>query len=213
MSKVSIRSRVSVGLLAAAVLSLTACAQPLEVTVPETLATPGATVAIGETVLVPGKAYERRDDSSYITDAEVGFTVAEVKHEEAAWFDELENPEDFAGYTPVLVSTQYNLPEGSELERPSAAAPYGVLDNGEYTEFLSLEGFKSSTEFCWGASMGSSGADFDLRCTVLLVPEGAELASLEWDGQQASMGVGASEGDPVFPFTQAPLTFELPAGE
>ncbi|GAB3811041.1 hypothetical protein GCM10028820_01600 [Tessaracoccus terricola] len=211
MSQVSTRSGAAFALLAAGLLSLTACAKPLDVTVPETLVDPGTTVALGETVRVPGSAYEVRDDGRYVAQSEVGLTVAEVKYEDEGWFKELNNPEDFAGYTPVLVSTQANIPADSEFESPSAASPYGVLDNGEYTEYLSLDGFKSSAEFCWGSNYGASSAEHKMDCTVLLVPEGAALASLEWDGQSVNGGLVAD--DPAAAYIENPLTFELPAAE
>lgn len=211
MSTTQSRSRFAAALLAAAVLPLAACAKPLEITIPDTLVAPGSTVAVEETVLVPGSAYERRDDSRHITDAEVALTVAKVVHEDNSWFEELNNPEDFAGYTPVLVSTQVNVPEDSGLESPNAAAPYGVLDNGEFTEYMTLEDYTSSTKFCWGSSVGATGASFKLRCTILLVPEGAALASIQWDGQQTTMGLAPGEDDPIHPYLQDPLTFEVPA--
>lgn len=135
-----------------------------------------------------------------------------MKYEDEGWFKELSNPEDFAGYTPVLVSTQANIPADSELESPRVASPYGVLDNGEYTEFLSLDGFKSSAEFCWGSSFGARSAGHKMDCTVLLVPEGAALASVGWDGQSAN-AVGLNSDDPAATYIDNPLTFELPAAE
>lgn len=216
MSKIATRTRFAAALAAAAVLSLAACAKPLEVSIPEAVVAPGSSVAVGETVLVPGSAYEVRDDGRFLVEAEVGLTIAEVKHEDASWFDKLDNPEDFAGYAPVLVSTQVDRPEGSELESPNAAGPFGVLDNGEYTEFLSTDGFKSMAEFCWGSNFGISSAGHRLDCTVLLIPDGAALASMGWDGQASSqygVNAGIDADDPRAAFIEEPLVIEVPAAE
>lgn len=209
MPRTALRAVVTASAVVATAVGLTSCSlfgdEKVEVTVPDALVEAGTTVPVGETVRVPGEADDKESNSE--VDAEIGMTVVSITESDASFFDKLDNGDEFAGYTPWLVVVQYDLPaaDAETLEDPSATSTYGMLDNGEYAEFLTLD-FGSSgdiSDFCPGAR------NDDADCDVLLVPEGQSLVSVEWDGLDTGIG-GITTGDENSPYAAAPLKWELP---
>lgn len=208
-----LRSRTSrpLSLIVAAsllVLALTGCsagAKATEVTIPKELTPPGTALAVGETVRIPGAAYK----DGGLVDAEVATTVLSITQQDESFFDKLDNGDEFAGYSPYTVIVQDNLPD--ELlethERPNPPAVWGVLDTGEYAEYLKMDGMKSTGEVCGDGSRASEDT-WSLTCQIFLAPEGAKLDHVEWNGEQLSNnGVSDPFGESS-PYLEAPITWK-----
>lgn len=195
------------GSLIVAALVATGCSSNIvEVEVPATLTEPGTTVAIGETIRLPGTAYE--DGGLYITEAEVGLTVLSITEGDASFYDKFDNGDEFASFTPWFVVGQVDLPADVEdLVRPSISAPFGALASGTTTEYLSLEGFTGTIkQYC--PDVPDSGDETGGMCRVLLVPEGDELAYIGWDGADAHLDI--AEAGPEEPYFDNPVRWEIP---
>lgn len=211
MSTISLVTRVSVGLAAAVfAASLSGCTSLVaeDVTVPDTLVDAGSTIGIGETVRVPGKA---TPEGGVTSDAEVGLTITSVETKDESLFEEFENPEDFTGMTPVVVASQVNLPSDADesMSDPSAAPVYGVLDDGTYTQYLAGENYESDADgdICYGLTSALvPSSDLERSCHVLLVPEGATLTAIEWDGTWNPIPADAKGS--AAPYVAKPLTID-----
>ncbi|KAB1657987.1 hypothetical protein F8O01_06880 [Pseudoclavibacter chungangensis] len=208
-TKTALRALLTGTIAIAAAAALSSCSvisgifgdEKIEVTVPDTLVAAGSTVAVGETILVPGEATNTANSTSEPTD--IGLTVTSITESDASFFDKLDNPEKFAGYTPWLVVSQFDLPTSLQEthEKPTTSPLYGVLADGSFAEFLTLN-FGSSgdvSDLCPGAR------STDAACDVILVPAGGELSSIEWDAQTPNTITGMTTGDESSPYYEAPL--------
>lgn len=208
MSSTRLVTRVLVSFAAAlTALSLSACSSLVaeDVTVPDELVAPGSTVKVGQTVRVPGKAKANGVSS----ETEVGMTITAVETKDASLFEKFENASDFAGMTPIAVSTQVNLPDDADdsLKDPTAAPVFGVLADGTYTEYLAGENGESDADgdICYGAKAALvPSSDVDISCHVLLVPKGGKLTAIKWDGTWNP--VPADANGSKAPYLAKPLT-------
>lgn len=210
-----LRTIAAAGAVAALALGLAGCAKPVEVTIPDALTEPGTALEFGETARVPGTA--ATEDGGAPTDLEVGVTVLAIEEHDESFYDQLSNPEEFAGFTPYAVTVQVDLlPEDiGSYYGVDAAEIFGVLDNGEYANYLSVSGYGSVDDLCPGISTQDSD-DFDTNCEILLVPAGATLTSVAWDGEESNGIVNVpSFGDDASPspYVASPITWNLPAAE
>lgn len=165
---------------AAAIGLLASCASlPADVTVPDAATPPGTALAIGETARVPGVVAV---DGQASVDGEVGITVLEVRAESASLLDGLENRGELDnrldGVTPFVVVTQVDLaadtPDGAR--GPETGGVAGRLDSGESTAFVTTT---NQSEVC-DTPPADASLPSDVRCTILLVPEGARLVDVAW---------------------------------
>lgn len=100
---------------------------PGDVTPPGTPLTKGQPAWLNQTVTV---------GEEEITGG-VGVTVLEVRELDPALFDQFNNAEEFAGYTPYAIITQhqwlYDVPEGN---KPTTIDLFPVKEDGSDTEYL-----------------------------------------------------------------------------
>lgn len=192
-------------------------AKPIEVVVPDTLTVPGASVAVGETLRVPGLAYTDDGTVSDREPAELGLTVTDVSWPGEALFDQFDNADEFAGYEPVVVAFQVDSPAGEDRHGFSLGEVYGVLSDGEYAEQLQGDfgietgGFpigRDLDEACYRGEVPDPWTS-ELGCVVMLVPDGQTLDSLGWDALGFNESNHFAADDPRFPYTSAPLTLEI----
>lgn len=192
-------------------------AEPIDVVLPDALTAPGTSVAVGETVRVPGLAKTDDGALSGSQPAELGLTVTDVSRPGDALFDDFDNAEDFADYEPVVVAYQVDSPAGEDRYDFLLGDLYGVLSDGEYAEQLQGDyGFDTGgmdigrdlDEACYRGEMPDPGTS-ELRCAVMLVPEGQTFDSLEWNALGFDDSAPFPADDPRFPYMEAPLIFEI----
>ncbi len=188
----------AVAMAAVATLTLAGCTQPIEVAIPDALTEPGTEFALGETARVEGSAYQK-EPRQLTQEVEVGVTVTSITKQDASFYDQMSNGDDFADYTPYTVIIQTNLPKESEktYDSPQAPGVWGVLSNGEFAEYLDVDGFGSTSELC-GDGAGTSTTIAAIDCQVFLAPAGETLTHVEWNGEMlgGSMGIDLGEESP-----------------
>lgn len=177
----------------------------VDVTVPDEQAKPGSTVAIGDTVRVPGEDTDG-------TRGDVGLTVLSITKGDKSLYKDMDNAEEFKDYTPWLVVTQVNdAPGASELKKPDAAPLYGVDKDGNYADFLTVErenGKYEARSLCTDVPRSSKPGVLG-ECDVILVHDKTDLSHFEWDGTVMNeFGLGAKREEPKY--SEKPLRWNLP---
>lgn len=216
-------ARVTVALVVTAALSGCSVssapleAESIEVVLPDTLTIPGSSVAVGETLRVPGLAYIDDGTASGRQPAEVGLTVTDVSWPGEALFDSFDNAAEFADYEPVVVAYQVDSPAGEDRHGFMLGDLFGVLSGGEYADQLQgdfgietggMDIGRDLNEACYRGEMPDPWTS-ELRCTVMLVPEGQTLTSLEWNALGFDDSDSFAPDDPRFPYMSEPLILEV----
>jgi hypothetical protein len=114
----------------------------------------------------------------------VAISLRKVEEFDKSLFDQFDNAEDFADYTPVVVVIQYETLDefDAEGEMPSFESLGGVLSNGEDAEALT-SGFIADTDSVCPFKLADGGeGKWALSCIVYLVPEGEELETIGFYG-------------------------------
>lgn len=190
-------------------------AKPVEVVLPDALTAPGSRVAVGETLRVPGEASTEGDVSPGWQPVELGLTVTDVSWPGEALFDDYDNGDDFAGDDPVVVAYQLDSPAGEDRFDFQVGDVYGILSGGGYAEQLQGDyGFETGgigrdlDEVCYPGGVPEPDTT-ELRCTVLLVPDGQTLTSLGWNALGFDESNNFAADDPRYPYVSAPVLVEV----
>lgn len=190
-------------------------AKPIEVVLPDALTVPGSSVAVGETLRVPGLALTDDNAASGYEPAELGLTVTDVTWPGTAMFDDFGNGDEFASYEPVVIAYQVDSPANEERFKFRLGDLYGILSDGEYAEQLQGDyGFESGgighdlDQLCYQGELPDPWTS-ELRCTVILVPDGQTLGSLGWNALGFNESNHLAADDPRSPYVSAPLIFKV----
>lgn len=159
---------------------------------------PGTEFAIGDTVTTHVQALQEGDE--YYGYATLATTVTAAEQADPSLFTEAENAADFAGYVPwfVTVDHEWLTYEGTPN---SNMIPTLVAFNSSGGELSSV---RNAT---WTA--GIPGCEIEMpdekkagetasNCHVFAVPEGEEIGSVGWRGDDYADGGGSAMDNPYY---------------
>jgi hypothetical protein len=122
------------------------------------------------------------------------------------WPDLVENPEDFEGYTPVvLIVEQHVFGEVPEGYNPESVDVFPIYEDGEVAPYVVVDfamGYVDEEATC-GHALYDSSNYFDKVSQYCLIgaSEGGEIVGMRYDGQSAS----AFMVDESTPYWAAPI--------
>lgn len=192
-------------------------AKSIEVVLPDTLTAPGSSVAVGETLRVPGLAFTDDGTASGREPAELGLTVIDVSWPGEALLDDFDNAKDFADDEPVVVAYQVDSPADEDRHGFHLGDIHGVLSDGEYADQLQgdfgietggMQVGRDLDEACYRGEVPDPWTS-ELGCVVFLVPDGQSLVSLEWNALGFDESDTFAADDPRAPYASAPLILEI----
>jgi len=163
----------------------------------------------------PGTALEQDEVARVAFDdpeVDIAISIRLIEERDSSLFDELDNADDFDGFTPVVVVAQYDALDEFDKDagRPTFHSLGGMLGNGEFAGALVEDGSGGTGSACPYSLDSTNGGDgtWRLDCMVFLVPDGEELASIGYYGYDPYVGIGfVSEiGEP---FSENPITWKF----
>lgn len=162
---------------------------------PGDVTAPGATLAFGDTALVPWDTY------SSDTPIHLNVTVKEPRKGDLSDFDGLGLKDDtlaqIKGFTPYYVDfdiTKANLDEG-EIAFNAAYTEIGAVnaDGGKIPDFTIIGSYEKCDTESFGKDADTGAVT--TSCSVFLVPSGQEFGGATWD--QYDTAYDDYEGKPV----------------
>lgn len=144
-------------------------------------------------------------------EVDIAVSIRVIEERDSSLFDDLDNAEDFDGFTPVVVVAQYDTLD--EIERGQGPIFYslgGMLGNGEFAGALVEDGSSNTGSACPYSLDSTNGGDgtWRLDCMVFLVPDGEELESIGYYGYDPYIGIGFVS-EIGAPFSENPITWKF----
>ena len=143
---------------------------------------------------------------------DIAVSIRLIEERDSSLFDDLDNAEDFDGYTPVVVVAQYDALDefDKDVDRPTFYSLGGMLGNGEFAGALVEDGSSNTGSACPYSLDPTNGGDgtWRLDCMVFLVPDGEELESIGYYGYDP-YGIMAFVSEIGEPFSENPITWKF----
>lgn len=161
------------------------------------VAAPGSEFQMGDTVTTHVQAGEEGEE--FYGYATVATTIVSVEEGDPALFEEAENAEDFAGYTPwyLVAEHEWLTFEGNPNSNMIPNLVGFNESGGEVSKVINQT---------WSA--GIPGCDLDLpekeagntatSCHVFSVPDGESIGSVGWRGDDWADGGGSAMDNPYY---------------
>lgn len=155
------------------------------------VAEPGTEVAVGDAVTTHVQVLEKGDE--YYGFATLATTVVEAAPADPALFEEAENSADFAGLVPWYVSAEHEwlTYEGQPNDNMIPNLVAFNAEGGEVSPVINSEwsaGIPGCTlDIPTEKGVGETASD----CGIFAVPEGEEIASVGWRGDDYADGSGS----------------------
>jgi len=144
---------------------------------------------------------------------DIAISVRLVEERDASLFDALDNGDEFAEYTPVVVVVQYDTIGELGDDKPSFNDLGGMLGNGEFAGALIEDTVGGvSGGVCPYSLSSTNGGDgsWSLVCMVYLVPEGETLETIGYYGFDPYSSFGAGYIDPAqADYEETPILWKL----
>lgn len=121
------------------------------------------------------------------------------------WPDLVDNPEDFDGYTPVvLIVEQRIFGEVPEGYRPQTVEVFPIYEDGEVAPFVVVDfalGYVDQDATCGHALYDNRGFDPIFQYCLIGAAEAGDIVGMRYDGQRAS----AFTADETTPYWADPI--------
>jgi len=145
------------------------------------------------------------DTQSYV-DEEVTYTVGvALRHIEALtegdWPDLVENPEEFAGYSPVvLIVEQHVFGEVPEGYSPEGVDVFPIYADGSTAPYVVVDfalGYVDQNATCGHLLYETEAFDPTFQYCLIGASEGGEIVGVQFDGQDVTQLL-ADDDDPYY---------------
>ena len=145
-------------------------------------------------------------------EVDIAVSIRLIEKRDSSIFDDLDNADEFEGFTPFVVVAQYDTLDEFDKDagRPSFYSLGGMLENGEFASALVEDGSGGTGSACPYSLDSTNGGDgtWRLDCMVFLVPDGETLASIGYYGYDPYVGIGfVSEAGEAF--AENPITWKF----